>query len=531
MVLSRLIGALLVVTCFACPLLAQDPVSKGNDQLAKGEFESALSFFEEALKADSKDFGARLGAGRAWFGLGDHDSAVFHSTRAEKIDPKNLDAAVLSGRCFRAMGEAKMASQEDPRSSFDEAVVSFTHAADLDPKNAEWQGQIGWLRYNSMQFVESAAAYVAANSLDAAGGVWAELAAQSYMQAGDTSSGMSVLKAAMKKFPKKGSLHIMAGFLHRKAGDGSAAAKSFVAGLSGDLPFNRSDEVAGYIWQVFYADKNWPEMNDAYAAWAKAKNDVPSHWWWGYSLFKGGRYDDAISAYKKMDKLRGGKWAMSNLRIGEVLAAQNKVVDAAKQFKLAAARESRWAQGSEPLTLLRQLIHKCWLSGGQGANENSDLAIEVAKDYAFEIAPSHMKYVVAQDIGFFCRDRGARLNRKNKSKATKLFKQSREYYGQAVKWLDKTQGVPDNTKAQIINDLGLMFWYYDVQDMSMAVKLYKRALGYNPDCDDAVLNYARVLMKLGRAAEANDLLKAGSNRQDLELLRAQVKRELQKKQG
>ena len=525
----RFMGALLLVACVVSPVFSQDPISQGNDQLAKGEFESALGFFEKALKADSNSFAARLGAGRSWLGMGDHDSAVFHSTRAEKLQPKSLDAAVLSGRCFRAMGTAKMSAQEDPRPSFEEAVVSFTRASELDPKNAEWHGQVGWLRYNSMLYAESAEAYSRADALDSSNGVWASLAASSYLQTDDSAKGLAIAERGLKASPKSAALQIVIGHLHKKMGSPKKAASSFVAALVGSLPIERSDEVAGYIWQCFYNEKDWPSMSEHYGDWAKGAKNFQSHWWWGYSLFKGGHHDAAIAAYKKMDKLHGGKWAMSNLRIGEVLAAQNKVLPAAKEYKLAAARESRWAAGSEPITMLRQLIHQCWVAGGQGANEHSDLAIRVAQEYALPMAPSYMRYLIAQDIGFFCRDRGARLQRSSQKKANALFKLSRDNYDKAVKWLDSTQGVPDKTRAQIINDLGLMYWYYDVQDMETAVKLYKRALAYDSECDDAVLNYARILMRLNRTAEADDLLKHGSQRQDLQLLRAQVKRRLQEK--
>ena len=115
------------------------------------------------------------------------------------------------------------------------------------------------------------------------------------------------------------------------------------------------------------------------------------------------------------------------------------------------------------------------------------------------------------------------------SRAAALHIKARAYYKEAVATVDDDPNVTAVQKAKLLNDYGLMFNYYDLEDDKTAIEYFRKALALDETCTDACYNYGKLLRRMGKPKEALAILEKAAKRPEyvMEEIRA-AKRDLRK---
>lgn len=113
---------------------ASDAVARGSECLRQGQFDEAISSFQEALTQDPGSSAAHMGLGVACSQVGRHDEAVASLTRAAEIDSGNATVHYNLGMAYESAGHAV------------EAERSYRAALALNPNYPLAQKALGGLR-------------------------------------------------------------------------------------------------------------------------------------------------------------------------------------------------------------------------------------------------------------------------------------------------------------------------------------------------------------------------------------------------
>jgi tetratricopeptide (TPR) repeat protein len=511
-------------------LAAQEGLPAAEKLLEAKKFDEALAGFEAVLEADSKSFAARVGAAKCLLAMGQGSAANFHAVKAEALKPENLEAIDLVGRSFAAMGNDKIASGGDPTAAFEESLVAYRKAAKLDPKNAVYRGHQGWLLWMLGRSSDAAQAYLEAAKLDSKNVEYPFLAAQRFGDAQDVPQALAAIKIAIKRDAKRADLYAYQGRILEFKKDMPAAAKAYrmVLGLK-SLTDESAGEIAGGLYRCRAADQNWKALASDFEIWTKThpKTEL-GHWWQGYAQALAADHRGSLASFEKLEKLSQRYRPEALLYQGMALQNLGKAEDAVKVLKKAAAyRDYTWSDDTRRPVFQMRAVMGTYFRRGDFAK-----AIEVGEKHILPVATRPLDICrVQQDLGFFLRDFGAQMDPSSKAKkAVAAFRKSREYYEKAVAMFDQLgEALPDGEKAQIQNDCGLMYQYYDVREIAKAEGHYEKALEYNPNYDDALLNWGRIKIQQGKFQEAVDLLSRGSGRGDLQAALRQARKRLASK--
>jgi tetratricopeptide (TPR) repeat protein len=108
-------------------------VGRGMSSDEKGDHDSAINDFNEAIRLDPKLSDAFQGRGTAWEQKGDYDKAISDYNEAIRLDPK-------SARSYCGLGNVSATQGE-----YDKAVTNLNRAIQLDPKFADARNGRAWL--------------------------------------------------------------------------------------------------------------------------------------------------------------------------------------------------------------------------------------------------------------------------------------------------------------------------------------------------------------------------------------------------
>lgn len=506
----------------------EDEIAEGKKLLEEEKYEDAIAKFESALKKEGKAYDARIGLSRCYFGMRDWDQANFHAVRGEKLNPKGVEACELTGITFRYIGEAKAENKEDPSADWEQAVESFRRASELDSKNVGYCVQIGQISWNLGNFKASAEAYEKAATIDPKNITYVDFAAQCWVRAGDPDKALAAVDKAIAASPNMAALKVTRGNALAQQNKKSEAVKSFVDALS--TKSESRDHIvpaAQAVWNVYFPDKNFADMATAYGAWAKAvPSDPESRWWYGYALNFAQRHDDALAEFREYDKLMGGNHPEGLYRIAESLAQKGDVEAAIESYAAAAKKPFRWTTDASHNPILQIEI----LGGRLFGDGKFDKSVKANETALGLVTDDNRRCTIRQNIGFLYREWGsaAKNDDGGEARAKELWTKSREHYDAAVKLLPKTD-ITGTQRAQIINDCGLMYHYYDVVDLDAALKLYRAALESDPKFGDAILNVGRAFIRLGKFQDAIDILEKGeADRVDIQMELRNAKAKLAK---
>lgn len=526
--LKRVLSFLFVASFLFGTALAQDGLEEAQGLLAEQKYQEAMDKFDQVLENHPDSAAARIGMARSCYMLGENELGNFHALKAEKADANNVEAVELTGLTFRAIGDAKMAAQSDPSGSFEEAIVSFKKASGLNSTNDSYRGQLGYLHFMLSQFKESAAAYDEACALAKDDANHPYQAARSHLFAQQYDKGIAAIQRSLALAPDYAGSFLLQGNLYMgKEEKGKAADNYGIALIKGGLSGAEVSEAALRLRQCFIDESNWPPLIEKYKAWVAADpSNAIAHWWLGYTEYLKKDYAAAIKTFQKARKAWGKEWAETSFRIGQCLEGQSKFDEASQEYVKAhwlsnGDANHSWTNDQEtPVFRLRTMY------GSLFGQQKFEEAVEIAEKHTLPIVSEGQRFMILQDIGFFCRDWGVAVDTARPVEARKLYKKSTKFYEDAVKAFDVAEGATDSQLAQIQNDTGLMY-HYHFNDMKKAVMHYRKALTFDATYADAILNYGRILNKLGKYQEAKDLLETGpKDRADIQQALREASRKL-----
>jgi tetratricopeptide (TPR) repeat protein len=99
-------------------------VNRGDIWMEKGEYDIAISDFNEAIRLEPGDATPYCCRGIAWVGKKEYDKAIADSDEAIRIEPRFALAYYNRGVAWRSKAE------------YDKAISDFSKAIPLDPTNA-----------------------------------------------------------------------------------------------------------------------------------------------------------------------------------------------------------------------------------------------------------------------------------------------------------------------------------------------------------------------------------------------------------
>src|SRR5258706_380811 len=99
-------------------------VSRGNAYKDKGDFDHAISDYNEAIRLNPKYGLAFFNRGNAYLAKNEADRAIVDFNQAIRLDPKNVFALVSRGKAYKDKGD------------LDRAISDYNEAIRLDAKNA-----------------------------------------------------------------------------------------------------------------------------------------------------------------------------------------------------------------------------------------------------------------------------------------------------------------------------------------------------------------------------------------------------------
>ncbi len=120
----------------------------------KKEYRKAIADYTEAIRLNPDDVAAYNGRGTAWAVKQDYDKAIADLTQVVKLDPKCVDAVFNRGNVWYCKKE------------YDKAIADYTEALKLDPKYGRGYNGRGSVRYCRKEFDKAVADYTEALKLD-----------------------------------------------------------------------------------------------------------------------------------------------------------------------------------------------------------------------------------------------------------------------------------------------------------------------------------------------------------------------------
>ena len=107
---------------------------RGNENIAKGNFEAAVNDFTRAIEMNGTDVGVLLGRGTSYFNRNSYTLAIADYTKAIELDPKN------------AAHYANRAEAQEKKGNVDLAVADYKKALDLDAANESAKSSLARLK-------------------------------------------------------------------------------------------------------------------------------------------------------------------------------------------------------------------------------------------------------------------------------------------------------------------------------------------------------------------------------------------------
>lgn len=493
--------ALLALTL--APLVAQDDVVAKAEGLHKdGKVQEAADLLTGQWDALLKNAKGLALLARCHYELGDCDRAMQVIVKASSLDAANAGYQKLAAQIFWARAQeakdAPGATQGKIDSYYEEALSFVLAAIKLDGKDLESITLAGELAWNLSRFSDSAAHYEAAALLEPGESDHLFFAARGHRAAKNFGKAIEDLDKALKIKPDAAYLWRDKGHVTMESG-GALAADQAIPFYQSALTCKEVDletiqQVGDAIWALRGAMGDHAGGQKVMEAWAKAHpGEARAKWWVGYYLAQQKQWKEALASFTAAFEAWNGAYPDAALEAGNCALALGDLPAAAEWWgKAQKGFAENDARGCNALlTALGPLFE---------ASKFAD-AIAALERYA-KIAPPN--FSVYNNLGFALREFGSMKNRESKQAARDLWTRSKDWYEKASAEVLKT-AADATTKAQTLNDTGLMF-HYHLEDIASGVKYYRRALELDPNFGDAIENLAICCNIMGKFDEALPLL-------------------------
>lgn len=488
-------AALLV---FACPSAAsaqddeklKDAVKTARKAYESERFAEAERAFDGLAAAAQQNFDAMYLRAQISFALGEYGKAVTFSDAALKLDEKNIDALKLSGNALFASGDEAKA---DGRSSsgrvtgfYMNAALAFEKAAKLKTDDAEL-----------LEFVGHSYYWVGEDKLDASAKAF-EKAIAMRPQSADAFFGLARSLSAIADFDLRVAEDQKSDA--KKAAAEAVRLKSVETAGKGllvkELMPATAEELASLAFNGAATGGKLDPAYAAFKAWTEAHpKSSPAHVWAGLAKVKMMEDAAAVEHFQKAWDLSGKKNEVAAYQLG---MAARRAGDLEKSCELLGMAHDLRADGWGDFSPLAMI--------SDAANvhvEKRDYAKGIALAEKYGVPRGDKSWALHGNLGLWYRDwadmTGGRGGKGPDAKTRN--EAALKHYSKAVDLIVKDEAAPASTKAQLVNDLGVIH-HYQFGDWEKGLKEYRRALTFNAESIDPLENLGICLNKLGKYEEA-----------------------------
>ena len=493
-----------LLTCHT--LFAQaDVIAKAEGHRTKGEHQEAADLLSANYEAISKDAKALWMLADSHYQLGDNDRAMQSIVKATDLAPTEKQYQKTAAQVFYARAEefktSPNASQGKIDSYFEEALNFVRAAIKLDGKDLDALTLAGEIAWNLNKPADSAGFYEQAAVVEPTESNHMFFAARGHRAAKNYGVALEYLNKGLKLKPAAAWFHREKGHVLMESGGAlglEQAAQAYQDALcSKELDSQSESEAAQGIWAARGALGDFAGGQKAMEAWATANPRMPrAKWWVGYYLAQQKKYKEALAAYAAAFEIASGQYAEAALEAGNC-AKECGDLDAASEWWGKAQKLADPASGDQ-----RGSFNVLVAVGPHFEGNQFEKAIGMLEKYSRH-APAN--YSVYNNLGFAYRELGSARVRESKASAKELWGKSRDWYEKASTEVLKLDNVEGKTKAQTLNDTGLIY-HYHLEDVAKGIGFYKRALECDATFGDALENLAMCFNIQGRYEEAVPLL-------------------------
>jgi tetratricopeptide (TPR) repeat protein len=430
---------------------------------------------EDALKAVGTavhdDFNAVYLRARINFDLGEFGKAATYAERATELDANHFDARFLAGRSkfqqAETLKESKLNSGSRVNGFYESALVEFDKALKLKPDSTELRS-------------------------------WK---AQCLFALDRVPDAIQIYEELKKAKPDDPEAYLRIAQFQLNAGNADAALKAATDGLATKGPSSLRGDIATVVFNILGKAGKYPEMFAAFKAWSTAHpNDPQAYLWMGYTRFMEKNVDEAITHYQKGFEVSGKKHAGLALELGNALAQRGDdkrgdIQKAAEAYGAALKAQSEWPNyEAGPIWKL------FGIAGTFVQKRDYAKAIEVLEKNALPAGDGD--WMLNNNLGLFYRDWADSIDRSHKSSDAKAKNEkSLGYYQKAAKAVMASETATPKNKAQVLNDLGVIY-DYQLGQMEKGLEYYRQALQSDGTYIDALENLGLCFNKLGKYEEA-----------------------------
>jgi|GEM_PF-7123675 tetratricopeptide (TPR) repeat protein len=486
------------------PVVAQDDVVAKAEGLHKeGKFQEAADLLSEQWDALQKNAKGLALLARCQLDLGDNDRAMQVIVKACALETTKAEYQKLAAQIFWARAEEAKAgpgaTQGKIDSYYEEALNFVVAALKLDPKDLESATLAGELAWNLNRPSDSATYFEAAAAIEPSESNHLFFAARGHRGAKNFGKALENLDKALKLRADAGWLWREKGHVIMESGGALAADQALPCYQSAltakEVDLQTIQEVGNAIWALRGATGDPAGAQKIMEAWSKAHpGEARAKWWIGYYLAQQKQWKEAIVSFTAALDAWNGAYPEAALEAGNCARELGDLAAAAEWW--GKAQKSLGANSNSGSNAVLIAVGPLF-----EANKFQD-AITVLEHYA-KFAPPN--FSVYNNLGFALRELGSMKNRESKQAARDLWMRSKDWYEKASEEVLATPTADATTKAQTLNDTGLMF-HYHLDDVASGVKYYRRALEQDPNFGDALENLAICCNILGKFDEAVPLL-------------------------
>ena len=197
------------------PNFANAYFSRGNAYSELGDKQKAIADYTQTIQLNPKDAIAYYKRGNAYYLLGDKQKAISDYTQAIQLDPKNAAAYNNRGNAYSDLGDKQ------------KEIADYNQAIELDPKNAYAYNNRG-LAYSDLGDKQNAIAdYTQAIQLDPKNAYAYGSRGYAYSELGDKQKAISDYNQAIKLNPKNANAYYNRGLAYSKLDDKERAIQDF----------------------------------------------------------------------------------------------------------------------------------------------------------------------------------------------------------------------------------------------------------------------------------------------------------------
>jgi tetratricopeptide (TPR) repeat protein len=475
---------------------AQDLQAEAKKLIETGRYSEALKQLEKlpVLRPPRPEV-SRLWA-IAWSGTGDWEQVIAYGAPYLQTTPTDGAIQVKVGEALFNLGRAPE-QRADKAQAYAEQALECAEAA-LRVKSDDWAA-LG-LKVRTLVFLGKTPEAVAlAKPLpEQAPGhppAW-KLLAFAHEAAGAVGDAVAVLREAERSASGEGWPLLERGLVHERAKQRDEAIRAFSDALKAPrLAEEDRRAAAERIWSLCAIHKDWPAATKMVDGWIEAHPPSALAWWWrGYLEELQGNLDVAEGTFQRAWELSQQSLGEAALHLGHAALRHKDEKKALAFFSEALRLKAPVRQGTQSPADAIIGISQIRVEGGKPKE-----AAEILERHGAQHAADHP--ILQQNLGFLLRELGsAEAGKKNLTKARDLWKKSARCYELASEAVLVSEH-PDITKAQILNDTGLLFRYH-LDQIDKGITYYRRALEFDPNYLDALENMGVAMLMRKEWAEA-----------------------------